>query len=779
MKKTWMTVNGSLSAQNGEHMADRRLLWQQTLWIGFMALTGILLPRAIVYGGLAPFGVSAAACFDGAFSALACAFSAVGYILPSEVVMPLRYMASLAVVLGIRWALGNVKKISSSVAFEPVLTGVSLMITGLAVDGMQGFQWGVLLAQLCEGMLGAGFAFFYKQALCALKSTHTPASLSLTQQASLMISASAMLMAVDRLMIGDISIGRILTILLILLASKAGQQQGGMLAGVVLGASTALAMPSYALAALSFAFGGLIAGAFSRFGRPITALIFFSVHMLVQLSTGDMVTFVIGAYECFAASLLFLVLPPSVDRAANALFCRSHTDAAVEGLRRSVDMRLQYASGTMRDIATTVDSVSEKLSSMEKPKLKNVYSHVCEHLCNSCRDRERCWKNEFTDTMSVFRRMGFALRSQGRLEMQDVDDSFCRSCRHADEIVQCMNREYARLVTRENAYQRLEDMRSIVTDQFEGMAVLLSEIAEDFVQSERVDEQTGARIEAVCARYRLPVREIVCLVGRRNRMVVEMLLEGDTVPNTDTKFHKDLCRACGCTLDAPTITKNGFFTAVRFTEKPRLQVRFGSAQLNCENEKLCGDAFEQFYDRDGRFCAVLSDGMGSGGRAAVDGAMTAALAGRLLQAGFCYNNTLRIINSSLIVKSKEESLSTLDVVQIDLFSGYLQGLKAGAPPAFLYSRGRVCKITSSSLPIGILRQVDAHTFNEYVDKGDVLVMVSDGVADDDTTWLEELIVHLAQQETSEKAIASEIVFRARERQKDHTDDTTALVLRIA
>ncbi|MBR5135094.1 MAG: SpoIIE family protein phosphatase, partial [Clostridia bacterium] len=153
---------------------------------------------------------------------------------------------------------------------------------------------------------------------------------------------------------------------------------------------------------------------------------------------------------------------------------------------------------------------------------------------------------------------------------------------------------------------------------------------------------------------------------------------------------------------------------------------------------------------------------------------------RMMQAGFSYESILRIINSALIVKSGDESLSTLDAVQIDLFTGYARGLKAGAADSFVYSNGRLTHITSSSLPIGILRDIDANEYEECLSYGDVFVMVSDGVVADDCAWLEELICRLASEGADETEMANEIVFHARERQEaDRTDDTTALVLRIA
>ena len=47
--------------------------------------------------------------------------------------------------------------------------------------------------------------------------------------------------------------------------------------------------------------------------------------------------------------------------------------------------------------------------------------------------------------------------------------------------------------------------------------------------------------------------------------------------------------------------------------------------------------YKYFYDGKGHFIMILSDGMGTGGRAAVDGAMASGLMARLLKAGFGYD----------------------------------------------------------------------------------------------------------------------------------------------
>ncbi|MBQ4617566.1 MAG: SpoIIE family protein phosphatase [Clostridia bacterium] len=754
--------------------------WVRAVIYAVLITIGVLVPRATVYGGLSPFGVSLVACVDGTLAFPVAVSTIVGYMIAPQVVMPLRYVAAILSALGFCWAFGVTKKVTAHPLYAPITAFFATLVTGLALNGMNGFQWSVMISELCESVLAGGFAYFFKQMLTAFQNASGPRSLNMQQQAALVVTAAVLLMSLGDLTFGEVSVGRILTMTVILLASKAGGQYGGTLVGVVLGAATALCMPEHAPMASSYAFGGLLTGLFSRFGRMLAAMVFVLSHVLISFSFGESDTVITALYEVLAGAALFLVLPLSVERGVNALFCRAQTIPAMEGLRRSVDMRLVYASDTLGDIAKTVDTVSEKLSTMNAPRLREVYTAVCEDLCAGCFRRTQCWKAEFSDTMAVFKDMGQTLRSNGIVRREDLCERFVKQCHHTDEVLSRMNNGYGHFLIKEHAYHRLGDIRSIVTDQFEGMSSLLEELAEDFKGVERVDPQTAVRVEEVCERYKMPIVQTVCILGRRDRLVVELLVEGEQSADENSRWFREMCVACGCDLAPPSVMHSGQLTKIRLTEKPKFTVRFASAQLNCQTEKLCGDAFEEFYDYDGRYCVVLSDGMGTGGRAAVDGAMTAALAGRMLQAGFRFESVLRMINSALILKSEDESLSTLDAIQIDLFTGTVRGLKAGAAPSFLCHRGRVTKVLSDSLPIGILRDVDAQPYDEHLESGDYWIMVSDGVADGDTEWLEEAIAKLVKRNVGEQAMASELVFYARERQSgEHGDDTTALVLRIA
>jgi stage II sporulation protein E len=188
---------------------------------------------------------------------------------------------------------------------------------------------------------------------------------------------------------------------------------------------------------------------------------------------------------------------------------------------------------------------------------------------------------------------------------------------------------------------------------------------------------------------------------------------------------------------------------------------------------MCGDAYEFFNDGKGRAFMIISDGMGNGGRAAVDGAMASGLMARLIKAGFGFDCSLRIVNSAMLFKSTDESLATVDISCIDLFTGKAQLLKAGAAPTLVRRSGRTGRATCRSLPAGILREVGFDRAAVSLNKGDIIVMISDGAAHDGTDWicaeLEAWHNGTAQQLSDHLAAA------ARRRRNDgHEDDITVM-----
>ena len=173
----------------------------------------------------------------------------------------------------------------------------------------------------------------------------------------------------------------------------------------------------------------------------------------------------------------------------------------------------------------------------------------------------------------------------------------------------------------------------------------------------------------------------------------------------------------------------------------------------------------------------MSDGMGTGGRAAVDGAMASGLMARLLKAGFGYDCSLRILNSSMLFKSTDESLATVDIASIDLFTGETELYKAGAAPTLVRRSGRTGKAESTSLPVGILRNIGFDRAAIRLKAGDILLLMSDGAVSEGLDWIRAELESF--KDGNARDLADRIALGAKSRRQGaHADDITVIALII-
>lgn len=740
-------------------------------------LLGLLIPRAALYGQMTPFGISLAAAMDKPL--LPVLFSlAVGYLL-GDTASPLRYIAAVAAVGGIRWVLAAVPDWDKRAFVPPLAAFAASLATGLAMFsaiGLDGYRVVVLIA---ESGVAAGCALFFRTAVAQSRRLQQPddnRGLTPPRQAALILTGAVILMAASTVTIGTFAPGRVLAAGMVLVLARAGQEQGGSMAGVIIGAATALAAPGQISLALALAFGGLLAGVFARFGRLAQSAAFLiAAGILTLTDTAD--DTVVRLYELFAAGVLFLLLPPSLDRRLHRLILRGRELPAVEGVRRAVTMRLQVAANTMTEIGQTVGVVTDRLSRHSAPDTAALLRDCRAAVCGTCPLQAVCWGQHAEELQMALEHLLPPLKRNGQVSPADLLGFPAEHCRQPERLTERLSRDYERYLVREAAWRRLGEIQHSVNDQFSGMAELLASMAEDMSDPQQVDIELSGRVAAVCADHGMPVRQALCTRGRSNRLTVDILTENVGVPLRGGRWLKDLQAACACTFSPPTADPCGSEVRITLTEPPRYRVEIGLAQRMCDGEKLCGDATDTFI-ADGRAVLMLSDGMGSGGRAAVDGAMTVGLTSRLWKAGFSPDSILHSVNAALLVKSREESLATLDVAVIDTFSGRLDSYKAGATATLLCSGTRVSRIERPSLPIGILTDIRFEHSSDWLADGDILLMLSDGALCDGLAPVELLLRDRPVGETMQ-ALADRIADAAYAAQGDHSDDITVIAARLS
>jgi len=731
----------------------------------------LLLPRATLFGELAPFGIGLAACSAAAnLPTLLCL--AIGYLLCDTVTGTVRYVATVAMVGGLRWVLAALpEELAQKRWIPPLLAFAAPAVTGLLILGESDTPVYAMLTVLAEGAVAAGAALAFETAAGVTRSRG--GFLSPTHQTALCLTGAVAVVAAATLEVGGFAPGRVLAAFLVLALARAGRESGGSIAGCVLGGALALAAPGQTPLAVALSFGGVLAGLFSRFGRWPQAGVFLLCAGVVTLSEPDALMLV-RLYEITVACLLFALLPRAWDRRLSRLLLRSRDLPAAEGVRRMAKMRLEMAVSAMDEVGRSVETVSRRLLRGSGPDLAGLYRDCAGQVCGGCPMRGLCWDTHAAEMQAGLEELTPLLRQTGQVTPESLTGYPADHCRNKERLTDYLNRGFEQWVAQESAWNRLEEIRQAVGLQFSGTGALLRGLCDRVSDPHRVDVELSEQVVTLCEDYGLTVVDALCTRDAANRVTVDVLTVDGVAP-VATRWQQAVEALCGCTFSPPAETVLGNRVRLTLTEPPRYRVEWGQAQQVCTTEKLCGDSL-QVSPVEGGVLAVLADGMGCGGRAAVDSTMAAGIATRLFCAGFTPEAVVQTVNAALLVKSREESLSTLDVAVIDTHSGSLDLYKAGAAVSLLCSGGRVSRLDRPGLPVGILPQVQLTHSHDTLAPGDVLLMVSDGALAAGVTPLEELLRDFPPDGTME-ALAQAVVTTAKNAET-HPDDISALALRL-
>lgn len=702
-------------------------------------LCGAVVSHGAVFGSYAPFGASFCAAVPYGSALASTLGSVVGYVLlyPKG---SFRYVATVVTIFALRWMLNDLEKISHSRAFAPLVAMVPLVCTGGVMVAVSYKSSMDIVMCLIEALLAAVGAYFFSRTIVLAAGSKGFTTYNQQEIACIVMTGCIFLLSANTLTISGISIGRILAVAAVLFCAYYGSVAGGSIGGIATGIVFGIGTENFGFISACYSFGGLMAGLFSYLGRGATVAAFMVCSGIVSLKDGVTAQAACAFYETVIASVLFLFVPKEMGNRISS-FVTPHTDVAnSEGLRRSVIMRLDFASTALKSISQAVNAVSDKMSEYYSSDVESVYSKAVEENCSRCGMRAFCWQDEKERKEDRFAPLTPALETLGEINDAQVKTVFSNRCCKSTEMAQSINKYYDNYKSYLAAEARVAQVRGVVAGQFSGLGDILGELKTEFEGFESYDI---AAAERVCAALKaggfVPI-ECSCRIDRLGRMTVELeLADADRRLLKKGSMIKEISKMCGRRLQAPQITAVSNRCRAVFCEKPKFDVQVGSAQHICGCGTLCGDSFNYFNDGQGRIVAIISDGMGTGGRAAVDAGMAVSIMSKLLKVGLGYDCALSVTNAALMVKSQDESLATVDLLSFDLFTGNAEIMKAGAPITFIRQSGKIIRVEPTSLPAGILTDVKLAHNDIELDGGDIIVMLSDGAVSVSDGWIGAMI----------------------------------------
>lgn len=223
-----------------------------------------------------------------------------------------------------------------------------------------------------------------------------------------------------------------------------------------------------------------------------------------------------------------------------------------------------------------------------------------------------------------------------------------------------------------------------------------------------------------------------------------------------------------------------------YYQEDRFRILTGMAR-HCKgkakgNSNENGDNFLMSKLNCGKMVAAIADGCGSGRRAFVESRMVIELMENCIDAGFEEKTAINLINSAYISGARDNRPVTMDIGVIDCQAGVLNCIKLGAVSTFIKRDGCVEIIKSTTLPIGVLEQVDYDSTTKKLYNNDYIIMISDGVLDNlSGTDKEEQMVSIISSISAKKPkIIAEQILKASLENNDMEafDDCTVMVLGV-
>ncbi len=740
-------------------------------------VSGLVVSVGAVLSDLSPFGASFSAAVPFMYMPAGLLGTVIGFLIRNPI-DSFRYIAVVISIGALRWVLNEFKKVSQSRFFPIVIAFVPVFVTSLALTFSSASELTQISQCLMEATLSAAGAYFMSRTVTLLSSKKSLFSLSQQELACIAMSGCILLLALSGVTFGNISVGRIFAVLIILLASHYGGVSGGCICAVATGVVFSLSSIDMMFLCVGYAFSGLMGGLFSPLSKVAVAFATIVCNFTLSFSSNDSEMVFAIMVETVIASTVFLMLPKSISNFVTNIFHSNAENPDNDTVRRAVTMRLQFASKALSNVSSCVNAVSDKLSKMYYENAQWVYDNASAATCAKCGMRYYCFEKQKDLTNEDFHRLTPVLKENGFVKEKDIEDNFKKKCCRVRELVNSINQSYKEYLSCESAKRRISQVRSVVAGQFSGLSDILQDLSEEFCEYEKYDADCSNRVMQSLADLSLHVVDCSCRVSKGVGMVVECeLIVTPKMNISKSMITREVSRACGRRLDSPLVSYEGERVRLTMSELSVFDLEIGSSQHIFNNSELCGDCINYFNNGMGSMVLILSDGMGTGGSAAVDSNMAVSIISKLLKAGLSYDCALQVVNSSLMIKSEDETLATLDVADFNMFTGKMKLLKAGACTTYIKKNSKLYKKDMSSLPVGILNEVKFAKEDITLSDGDIMLMVSDGVMVDNDKWIEKTVMSWGDKSMQE--LATEIVDDAKKRRNDgHDDDITAVAVRV-
>lgn len=738
--------------------------------VGIHFLITAVLSGGVLFGSYAPLGVAAVA---GAGSGLcgggALLGAALGYLTLLGFSDGLRYLSAAILTFALGFAFQDVVALRRPLSL-PVAAAAFTGVTGFIYLSEAGWRTQDVIFLTIEVGAVMLVGWSYRMALLPIPLERGEDSrLALERQVAVAVLLCAILVALAEVpLVGELTLGRAAGGAAVMAVGwRLGSSYGATL-GVAVGLAldiSALGSPLYAMV---LGMAGLVSGLCRGKNRLVALAAFLTAGAVSLLWTWNQGLRVEIFYELLIGGVALCLLPSRWLRQMDDLRQDCYVLRVDGGSAQRAGRRLQGTAAAFRSLTDCLRQTAQPHSNDND--ISGIFDRTAQRVCRGCNLREYCWERDYVSTFNAMNDATPAIMERGRGEVGDFPSYFTGRCIHLEDYVAGVNSEVTALLYRRQYQSRIQESRRAVCRQYGQLSAVLEEAAVELSQELVPDGRLERKLRSHLLAMDIPVEGAV-FRDRRGRVRVEMKGE-----QSRPLGEPDALRGLSALLRVPLrseVTEEG----VTLHQLEPLMAVAGVAARKKSGETVSGDAGSYFKSDDGKLYLLLCDGMGSGEGARRESGLAVRLLEQFLKAGVGAEQTLITLSSALGLRGEEGGgFTTVDLLQVDLFTGEGGVYKLGAAPTYIKKGEEIIRVLGDSLPAGL--ELEGDNAPDYtrvkLEVGDVVLMVSDGVCTaQEDGWLRARLA--AFQGDSPKDLARALV---EEGGATATDDRTALVVTV-
>lgn len=656
-----------------------------------------------------------------------------------------------------------------SAAAAAVMAAVLYITGGAAAAFFREITLPLILAVLFRGLLCGGVAYYSS---ACMETVSTDGRINVTGEkavgtAALYVLGMAALCCVRA---GNFCLGRIIAMFVILAAGgrfgAGGSAVTGALSalGIILGETGGSDLSDMVRSSAIISCSGMAACLASRRGRTASAVVFAASAAGLIIFMGRLQWAAALLSDTVAAAALYCLIPDKIYmKCINGVL---NTGAAsAEHFRDST----AFAAETVKALREKVSRAAELLGGEAHMDAAAVSRTVCGRVCLSCRSSEICCRGEAHRRKYVFPAVVNRMSGRGFITERELPRGL-EDCPRKSELADIFNSEYYG----GKVEQRLAEAASGMWDAAAEQLSAQEEILRCIGGGENLcDEGLSRR-----------VGEMISLCGGKKSSAAVFFDSGghiyiscfyrSSLDISMEELTEKLSEVTDRQLDKPQCFAKGGIMRIRWHEPAVFAADTGKSVKN-GREDVSGDSSAYFEDGFGSVYYIISDGMGSGQRAALESGMTVSILTNLIKAGMGVGAAVKNANLLLSAKSGEEIFATADIMRINLFTGRTDLYKLGAAQTLFRTGGAVKAVESRTLPLGIIIPAEPEQRTLHLSDGDAAVMFSDGIREESFPRVRELMLSDGY---SPQRCADGIIEYCGENEKCPPDDKTVFVVRL-